>query len=97
MLRALTHLDTADDAGEELLALFELRMLRGLGLLATWDELPGIPQDAIPVLEAWLESRWEPLAPETLPATVATLERLIQEASGRPLRSRGVLEELLGR
>jgi len=95
--RALTHLDTAEDVGDDVLALFELRMLRGLGILPDWDAIAGLPEAAGPVLDGWLESRWDPLPEGTLAATVTALERLIQDASGRVLKSRGVLEELLGR
>ena len=95
--RALMHLDGADTVGEEILALFELRMLRGLGLLPAWRDLPRLPPEAIPVLEAWLESRWEPLEEDTLIPTVTVLEHLIQQTSGRPLKSRAVLGDLLGR
>ncbi len=95
--RALSHLDGAEKVGEDILALFELRMLRGLGLLPTWDHIPGLPAEAVSVLDAWLESRWEPMPPAALDPVIRTLERLIQESSGRPLKSRAVLGELLGR
>ena len=95
--RALEHLNGADDVAEDILALFELRMLRGLGLLPGWQEMPKLPTEAIPVLEAWLDSRWEPMNAETLSPTVSALELLIQQTSGRPLKSRGVLVDLLRR
>ena len=95
--RALTHLDGADEIAEDILALFELRMLRGLGLLPAWHDLPRVPPEAIPVLEAWLDSRWEPLDDAVLIPTVTAFEHLIQQTSGRPLKSRGVLADLLGR
>lgn len=97
LVRALSHLDTAEEAREDVVALFELRMVRGIGILPDWGALPGLPPEAIPVLEGWLESRWEPLPEDTLARTLSTLERLIQDTSGRVLKSRGVLEELLGR
>ena len=95
--RALLHLDGAETVGEDILALFELRMLRGLGLLPAWQDLPGMPPEAIPVLEAWLDSRWEPLDEGALIGTISALEHLIQQTSGRVLKSRAVLGELLGR
>jgi len=94
--RALNHLNNADEVGEEILALFELRMLRGLGLLPSWDALIGIPQEAIVVLEAWLSSQWQALPGESLFPTIKALETLIQETSGRRLKSRGVLSDLIG-
>lgn len=93
--RALNHLNSEGEVGEEILALFELRMLRGLGLLPAFNDIRGLPSAAIEVLEAWLESRWETMPEDALDPTLGALERLIQEVSGRPLRSRAVLSELL--
>ena len=95
--RALRHLDTVTEATEDVLALFELRMLRGLGILPALDAFPGLTPEVIEVLEGWLEDRWAPLPKGTMAATTAALEGLIQSTSGRRLRSREVLEELLGR
>ncbi|MDP6943046.1 MAG: DNA repair protein RecO [Myxococcota bacterium] len=97
LLRALMHLDSAPEADEDVLALFELRMLRGLGILPTWDEVAGLPRDAVEVLEGWLASRWAPLPPNVQGHTLGALEALIQAVSGRPLKSRAVLDDLLGR
>ena len=97
LLRALTHLDQAPEADEDVLALFELRMLRGLGVLPSWEALPGLPAAVIPTLEGWLLSEWSPLPRDLQRRTLTSLEGLIQGVSGRLLRSRAVLDELVGR
>ena len=97
LAKALSHLEHRDEIDESLVALFELRMLRGLGLLPTWESLAGVPEAALPILDGWLQSEWHPLPEGTLFATISALERLIQESSGRPLKSRVVLSELLER
>lgn len=97
LLRALTHLDSSDEVDEALVALFELRMLRGLGFLPAWEDMPQLPVEVIPVLEAWLQSEWRALPEGSLFATINVLEGLIQHASGRALKSRAVLSDLLGR
>ena len=80
-----------------MLALFELRMLRGLGVLPSWEALPGLPAAVIPTLEGWLLSEWSPLPRDLQRRTLTSLEGLIQGVSGRLLRSRAVLDELVGR
>lgn len=96
MLRALVHLDREEtEVTEDLLALFQMRLLLIAGLLPDLPDILGLPEPALSPLSAWLEGRWEPLPPETRSRTCAAFERLIQETSGRHLRSRPFLDELL--
>ena len=70
-------------------------MLRGLGILPAWSEIAAIPEEAAEVLEGWLNSRWEPLSEAHRFRTIKALETIIQETSGRRLKSREVLADLL--
>ena len=94
--KALHHLDRPETRiTEELLALFELRMLFLSGLLPELDAIGDLSEESRETLYAWLDQLWEPLDPPLHGPTCKALERLIQEASGRPLRSRELLDELL--
>ena len=96
VLRALGHLNrTETEATEDLLALFEVRLLLLAGLLPEVRDIAGLPETAIAPVNAWLQGHWEPLPEEARTDTCRALEILIQETSGRPLRSRPFLDELL--
>ena len=71
------------------------RMRFVAGLLPELDAIAGLPGESRETLYAWLDNHWEPLDPTLHGETCVALERLIQEASGRPLRSREFLDELL--
>ena len=96
LLRALSHLDRQETEGtEDLLALFEVRLLLIAGLLPELNELPGLPTEALPAMSSWIRGRWEPLPDASRRGTCRALECLIQETSGRPLRSRPFLDEFV--
>ena len=96
VLRALTHLNHPETVGtEDLLALFEVRLLLIAGLLPELEGLQGLPRESLAPMDAWIQGRWEPLPEEARRGTCRALERLIQETSGRPLKSRPFLDEFL--
>ncbi|MEZ4269403.1 MAG: DNA repair protein RecO [Myxococcota bacterium] len=96
LLRALRHLDrAAETPTEDVLLLFELRMLEGSGALPGVADLVGMPEKSREILADWHEGRWRPL-PEDERATVGrVLEGLIEDATGRPLKSRRFLDAML--
>ena len=96
LARAWTWLDTpAHGPSEDVLLLFELRALTLAGALPPVADLPGIDDRARVTLAAWLEGIWRPLAPEDVRPVAHCLEGLISDASGRPLRSRAFLDDVV--
>ncbi len=94
-LRAWQALDDPRRAAsEDLLLLFELRMLGLAGILEPVDTLPITP-GAREVLTGWQEGRWAPLAAADRPGVGRALEMMIQAASGRRLKSRTFLDDVL--
>ncbi|MCA9516633.1 MAG: DNA repair protein RecO [Myxococcales bacterium] len=99
LLRAWRFLDRGDARPvEETLLLFELRFLVLSGLLAPDElELPNVPNGARDVVAGWLAGQWRPLADADRPLVAAALEGLLVAATGRALKSRPFLDEVLGR
>lgn|GEM_PF-1829803 len=96
LLRAWRWLDLAQNPPvEEVLLLFELRALTLAGALPPIDELPGLGTRARSGLESWSAGQWGPLAPADVRAVANALEGLIYAASGRRLKSRSFLDEVL--
>ncbi|MGM0575497.1 MAG: DNA repair protein RecO [Myxococcota bacterium] len=96
LLRALHRLnDPSRDPSEDLLLLFELRILQLSGTLPDPDEIPGLPESGRAVLHAWLADRWAPLPDEARPRVARVLEALLEEATGRTLRSRPFLDSMI--
>ena len=96
VLRAWRYLDApSHHASEDLLLLFELRLLTLAGLLPGVAAIPGLPPEAARILDGWLTGRWQPLAGPIRRQTAGLLERVIEEASGRALRSRPFLDAQL--
>jgi len=94
--KAWAHLNnTRHEASEDLLFLFELRILSFTGVLPPPDELVELPEGARDTLVKWLSGQWVPLASDVRLPVQRLLEGLIEEASGRPLRSRAFLDETL--
>ena len=96
LLRAWRWLDTpANRPVEEVLLLFELRALGLAGALPPIDALPGLDDSARQGLTAWSEGQWCRLAARDVRAVAAALEGLVYAASGRRLKSRAFLDEVL--
>jgi len=96
LARAWTWLDTPSHAPrEDLLLLFELRALTLAGALPPIPDLPGLDDGARATLDAWSSGQWRPLAPRDTRGVAACLEGLIADASGRQLRSRAFLDDVL--
>jgi len=97
-LRAWRSLDDPKRRpSEDLLLLFELRALALTGFLPPWDQAADLSAEARAVLTGWQDGRWAPLPPGARRAVAAFLEGAVCEASGRPLRSRPFLDEVLPR
>lgn len=98
LLRAWRWLDSPQNRPvEEVLLLFELRALALTGTLPPTSELQSLSADARDAVDAWLGGQWRLLEPRDTPRVAATLEALLSDASGRRLKSRGVLDQLLPR
>ncbi|TNF24727.1 MAG: hypothetical protein EP329_24380 [Deltaproteobacteria bacterium] len=96
VLRAWRWLDSPDNAPvEEVLLLFELRALQLSGALPPLAELPGLGDRARRGLAAWSSGQWGLLAPADVRAVANALEGLIYASSGRRLKSRAFLDEVL--
>jgi len=94
--RAIEHLDDpASKVGEELLVLFELRMLDLAGVLPPLASIPELPASAREALAAWRTGRWLPLPPAAVKPTARFLAEALASASGRPLSSRTFLDQVL--
>lgn len=94
--RAWRSLERADTRpSEEVLLLFELRFLLLSGLMPPELELPNVPAGAREIVAGWLTGRWRPLADGDRPLVAAALEGLLVAASGRALKSRPFLDEVL--
>jgi len=95
--RAFARLDDPSArATEELLLLFELRMLDLAGVLPPLEEIVELPAAAREALEAWRSGRWVALPAPALRPTARFLERALTSHSGRPLSSRAFLDQVLG-
>jgi DNA repair protein RecO len=93
--RALSHLNIPTiEATEDHLLLFELKMLALGGML---PELGQLRVDAAvqSVLQDWLGGTWRSLDREGRRQLAVQLENRIQEASGRALKSRAFLDQML--
>jgi DNA repair protein RecO len=93
--RALSHLNTPSiEATEDHLLLFELKMLALGGLLPELGQLR-VDSAVQSVLQDWLSGTWRPLHREGRAQLALQLENRIQEASGRALKSRAFLDQML--
>jgi hypothetical protein len=96
VLRAWRWLDSpANVPVEEVLLLFELRALGLAGALPPIDELPGLEDSARRSLTAWAGGQWSLLAPRDARAVATALEGLVFASTGRRLKSRPFLDEVL--
>lgn len=96
VLRALRRLDDPEkEATEDLLLLFEVRMLALSGHLPEVPALPSLSGAARDVLAGWLAGRWAPLPEDDRAQVARILDALVEDASGRPLKSRSFLSGLL--
>lgn len=96
LCRALDHLNQpSTDPTEDLLLLFELRMLRLAGVLPHMDDVDTLGDGPKETLAGWLRGQWTPLAHMVRPAVARFLEGLVEDAGGRPLKSRALLDEVL--
>ncbi len=93
--RALSHLNLPSvEVSEDHLLLFELKMLALSGLLPELGQLR--VDDAVQsVLHDWLSGAWRPLHREGRRQLAVQLENRIQETSGRALKSRAFLDQML--
>ena len=93
--RALWHLNTPSvEANEDHLLLFELKMLALGGLLPELGQLR-VDSAVQSVLQDWLSGTWRPLHRAGRAQLALQLETRIQEASGRTLKSRAFLDQML--
>lgn len=94
--RALAHLDEPTaKIGEELLLLFELRMLDLGGVLPPLEALAELSRSSREALESWRAGRFSPLSPQDVRAVGRFLEQALAAASGRQLVSRAFLDQVL--
>ncbi len=97
LAKAMAHLDDPKArAGEEILALFELRTLDLAGVLPPLDSLAELPLNVREALEAWRQGAWKALSPQEVRAACRVLEQMLASASGRPLVSRAFLDQVAG-
>jgi len=93
--RALTHLNRPEiEVSEDLLLLFELKMLARSGVLPELHELP-VDDSVAQVIGQWNRGAWCPLHREGRRDLAHLLETRIQEVGGRALKSRGFLDQML--
>jgi len=93
--RALGHLNRPDvETSEDHLLLFELKMLSLGGMLPELGQLR-VDSAVQSTLEAWLSGTWRPLHREGRGRLAHQLETRIQDASGRALKSRAFLDQML--
>lgn len=96
LLRALRHVDRATETpSEDVLLLFELRMLEGSGVLPGIADLPEISEISRKILADWRRGNWRPLPDHERAIVGRVLEGLIEDCAGRPLRSRHFLDAML--
>lgn len=96
LLKAWQTLDDADrPPSEDLLLLYEVRMLALSGVLPPPEALPGLDLSTQDTLAGWMANRWRPLAASERRRAGQVLEALIQQTSGRPLKSRAFLNQTL--
>jgi DNA repair protein RecO len=94
--RAWQRLDNPAHAPiEELLLLFELRLLQGTGTLPPFETLSNLSEAAQHTLEGWLVGRWQRLPEGEVRGVAYVLEALISDASGRQLKSRIFLNDVM--
>ena len=93
--RALGHLNRPEvESSEDHLLLFELKMLGLSGMLPELGQLH-VDSSVQSVLEDWLSGTWRPLHREGRGPLARQLETRIQDASGRALKSRPFLDQML--
>lgn len=92
--RALARMDAGKDQPDDLLTLFELRMLQLSGVVPRIKHLEGISTETMEALDGWLHGTWRPLEIGAHARVQVILERQLMELTGRPLRSRPVLDAL---
>jgi recombinational DNA repair protein (RecF pathway) len=93
--RALAHLNRPEiEVSEDLLLLFELKMLARSGVLGSLESLP-LGEEILAVILDWNEGQWRPLHKEGRRDLALYLETRIQETSGRALRSRHFLDQMI--
>lgn len=97
LARALGHLDDPSARiGEELLVLFELKLLDRFGVLPPLESLSELSASARAALEDWRQGRFSPLSPRDVRAAARFLEHALAAHSGRPLASRAFLDQIIG-
>ena len=93
--RALGHLNRPEvETSEDHLLLFELKMLSLSGLLPELGQLQ-VDDSIQSVLKDWLSGTWRPMHRAGRGPLARQLENRIQEASGRVLKSRVFLDQML--
>lgn len=97
LVRALRHLERpVNRAQEELALLFEVRALTLAGALPELSALPGLSDATREVVAGWRAGRWRGLADaEERGRLTRVLDGLVEDQSGRPLKSRAFLSEML--
>lgn len=96
-LKAFKSLDTPERrVDESFLVLFELRALMLAGFLPPLEQVFGDDDPATTQCKEWLAGTWRPMEQSLAQRASTRLERIIQEQIGRPLKSRGLLDEALG-
>lgn len=96
LLKAWQTLDDPERVpSEDLLLLYEVRMLSLAGVLPPPESLPGLAPSTQATLAGWLANRWQALTSPERRATARVLEALVQQASGRTLASRDFLNQTL--
>lgn len=95
--RALERLDRASGEAptEDWLLLFELKALQSAGVLPPLEELAEVPSEGRAAMLGWLAGKWQPLDHVSARVIGPILERALTDASGRPFRSRALLNEAL--
>ena len=93
--RALAHLNRPEiEPSEDHLLLFELKMLGLGGMLPELGQL-SVDEGVQAALRDWLSGTWRPLEREGRARLAYQLEGRIQDASGRALKSRAFLDQML--
>jgi len=89
----LDNLDEEVNASH--LLLFELRVLQISGCLPPLEMFLGDLPEALNVLSAWLKGKWVPLDPHGVDRAMTRVERQLQEITGKPLKSRQFLNDVM--
>ena len=77
------------------LLLFELRVLQISGCLPPLEAFLGDLPQALEVLDTWLRGRWIPLEPSLVESAMTRVERLLEETTGKALKSRAFLNDVM--